>query len=239
MPAPLWTPDQRFMRDAPLESGIHLQSHRGTRLYFHHLHSKGSSKISDAPHGMMWSATGPMAMHNGQYIDGTARWVEGYAREVGNNVGYRHVRVDLRSFDTPCKVLVWGGRPDKGGVGARWLVLAQGLTYSAPPTREHLPVDRGIDLAQRDHGWLMRARTGEPACVSICDKLFDHWRVEAASTVAVDWSRWAEQSFQPTRATLEAVMGIPEYRYAVPTISTPSTVSPVSWQSTLGPIYKP
>ena len=181
MPAPLWTHDQRYVRDAPL--GPRVDS--GTRLYFYDLNGPRNvnGKIPGAPHGMMWSATGPMAMHNGDYVDGTTRWLEGYVSAVSpdNSEGYfRHVRVDLRSFAVPCRVLVWGGREDRGGTGARWLVLARGLAYDTPPTRRREPAEMALTLAKRDHDWLSRAHGGDKQSQLICEKIFsDDWRAAA------------------------------------------------------------
>lgn len=154
MPAPLWTHDQRLVRYAPV--GPRVDS--GTRLYFYNLNGPRDLKgrIPGAPHGMMWSATGPMVMHNGDYVDGTTRWLEGYVSAVspdGSEGYFRHVRVDLRSFAVPCRVLVWGGRKDHGGTGARWLVLARGLAYDTPPTRRREPAEMAPTLAKRDHDW--------------------------------------------------------------------------------------
>ena len=179
MPAPLWTHDQRLVRYAPL--GPRVDS--GTRLYFYDLNGPRNvnGKIPGAPHGMMWSATGPMAMHNGNYVDGTTRWLEGYERtrdSIGCNA--RLVRVDLRSFAVPCRVLVWGGRKDHGGTGARWLVLARGLAYDTPPTRRREPAEMALTLAKRDHDWLSRAHGGDKQSQLICEKIFsDDWRAAA------------------------------------------------------------
>lgn len=169
MAAPLWTHDQKHVAGAPVGSRIDS----GTRLYFYDLNGPHnvSGKIAGAPHGMMWSATGPMAMQNGENIDGTARWVEGYERVslLRHERGFRHVRVDLRSFDVPCRVLVWGGRPDHGGTGARWLVLARGLTYR--PTRLRKSAEHARELAHREHEWMTRASTDE-YYERLCNRLF-------------------------------------------------------------------
>jgi len=177
MPAPLWTHDLRYVRDAPI--GPCVDS--GTRLYFYNLNDPRDSKgwIPGAPHDMMWSATGPMVMHNGDYVDGTTRWLEGYVSAVspdGSEGYFRHVRVDLRSFAMPCRVLVWG----HGGTGARWLVLARGLAYDTPPTRRREPAEMALTLAKRDHDWVMRARGGDTQSRLICEKIFsDDWRAMA------------------------------------------------------------
>ena len=177
MAAPLWTHDQKHVAGAPVGSRIDS----GTRLYFYDLNGPHnvSGKIAGAPHGMMWSATGPMAMQNGENIDGTARWVEGYERVslLRHERGFRHVRVDLRSFDVPCRVLVWGGRPDHGGTGARWLVLARGLTYR--PTRLRKSAAHVRDLACREHEWMTRSRS-DPYYQLLFDNLFveDRWRAQ-------------------------------------------------------------
>ena len=178
MPAPLWTHDQRLVRYAPL--GPRVDS--GTRLYFYDLNGPRNvnGKIPGAPHGMMWSATGPMAMHNGNYVDGTTRWLEGYERtrdSIGCNA--RLVRVDLRSFAVPCRVLVWGGRKDHGGTGARWLVLARGLAYDTPPTRRREPAEMALTLAKRDHDWLkdLQRRLASRSAARVPEPYSDaHWR---------------------------------------------------------------
>ena len=171
MPAPLWTHDQRYVRDAP--DGPRVDS--GTQLYFYNL---SRERIPGAPHGMMWSATGPMVMHNGDYVDGTTRWLEGYERLISGY--FRRVRVDPRSFAVPCRVLVWGGREDRGGMSARWLVLARGLAYDTPPTRRREPAEMAPMLAKRDHDWLSRAHGGDKQSQLICEKIFsDDWRAAA------------------------------------------------------------
>lgn len=235
MPAPLWTHDQRYVRDAP--DGPRVDS--GTQLYFYNL---SRERIPGAPHGMMWSATGPMVMHNGDYVDGTTRWLEGYERSVSGY--FRHVRVDLRSFAVPCRVLVWGGRKDHGGTGARWLVLARGLAYDTPPTRRREPAEMALTLAKRDHDWLSRAHGGDKQSQLICEKIFsDDWRAAAPHGIparlldaynlapCATAAALARLRMPPSPSPLDIhnLMGAPdlaswrairEYRYVMPAVQT-------------------
>lgn len=199
MAAPLWTHDQKHVAQAPVGPRVD----NGTRLYFYDLNGPHnvSGKIAGAPHGMMWSATGPMAMQNGENIDGTARWVEGYERVslLRHGLGFRHVRVDIRSFDVPCRVLVWGGCPDAGGTGARWLVLARGLTYK--PTRLRKSAEHARDLACREHEWMTRSRL-DPYYQLLFDNLFAEDKYE------ITWDTWrAQYQQQPTLSDMARTWG--------------------------------
>lgn len=210
MAAPLWTHDQKHVAGAPV--GPRVDS--GTRLYFYDLNGPHnvSGKIAGAPHGMMWSATGPMAMQNGENIDGTARWVEGYERVslLRHGLGFRHVRVDMRSFDVPCRVLVWGGRPDAGGTGARWLVLARGLTYR--PTRLRKSAAHARDLALREHEWMTRASTDE-YYERLCSRLFAEDKPSKSQSPGIrplvdTWDTWRVQyQQQPTLPDMARTWG--------------------------------